>query len=559
MSDDTTQISEKSEDSALPKESSDQPTPATDETAPIEDAAASADSQDMVEAGDKPSDESTSTESDSPAPRRSKVLIGSQRDPANPELTPQKPKAVRQAESGVEPKPQVAEPTAATTPEPSTESGEQPAAELPPQPAPEPAPVPDPIDLPKVEIKPVATHDLEQEINDALGDVSIDELIADDAVAQSGNELEEDSRHKAMVIRLHNDDVFFSLGGRHEGVVSLRQFKKQPKLGSMMDVVVRGFNQDDGLYELSIPGASVSVGDWSDLTEGAVVETRITGSNTGGLECMINNIRGFIPASQIATHRVENLGEYINQKLQCVVQEVNPRRRKLVLSHRAIMERESQEKRKETLEKLEVGQICDGTVTSIRDFGAFVDIGGVDGLVHISKMSWDRIEHPSEVFKEGQAVKVKVEKVNKESGKISLTYRDLQEHPWDKVEDKYQANSTVRGTVSRVANFGAFVKLEPGVEGMIHISELAHHRVIAVTNVVQEGQEVECKVLSVDRGNQRMALSLKATMPEPEKKDVKKEEFADEPPRELAVPRRKGPLKGGKDKPSGGEQFGLKW
>ena len=502
---------------------------------------------------------------------RPKVLIGSQRDPANKELSPPKPKPVREAEKSIQAAtssrtddpPAVTEPALTENPgldQPtSTENdlGSPTAIEASHEPATESEELDD--DVPQVIFKPVG-NDLDKEIDEALGNMSIDELIAQEST-KADVELSEDSRHKATVIKVHRDNVFFSLGGRHEGVTSLRQFKKPPKAGSMMDVVVRGFNSEEGLYDVSIPGAAVSVADWSDLTEGSVVEARITGANTGGLECMVHNIRGFIPTSQISTYRVENLSEFINQKLQCVVTEAKPRRKNLVLSHRAILEREQAEKRQELLEKLEAGSVADGTVVNVRDFGAFVDIGGgVEGMVHISKLSWDRVEHPSEVLEVGQKVRVKIEKINAQTGKIALNVRDLLDHPWDSIEQKYSPNSIVKGVVSRIANFGAFVKLEPGIEGMIHISELAHHRVITVSNIVQEGQEIECKILSIDRDAQRMALSLKATQTAPESnKKSAREEAIDETRRDPVVPPRNKPLKGGRDKPTGGEQFGLKW
>jgi len=482
-----------------------------------------------------------------------RILIGSQRDPANPTLAPSKPKAVRAAAES---------PALAPAPEPQPDHGQQQQESKSDEPT-EPAEIPE---QPAAEIElppPISAEDLEKELEDELGAISIDELMSEKDQEATTVEVEIDARYKATVTRIHGDNVFYTLRGHHQGVASARQFKHPPKIGAQMDVVVTGFHSDDGLYELHIPGASVSVSDWADLAEGTVVEARITGANTGGLECLVGNIRGFIPASQIEIYRVDNLSEYINQKLQCVVTEANPRRRNLVLSHRAIAEREREEQRKQTLQQIEPGQTREGTVSKLMDFGAFVDIGGgVDGLVHISKMSWDRVDHPSEVFKVGQAVKVKIEKVDKQTGKIGLSYRDLQEHPWESVPRKYPESSVVKGVVSRIANFGAFVKLEPGVEGLIHISELAHHRVFAVSNIVKEGDEVEVKVLSVAPENQRIGLSLKATQAAPVKKEESKvdsAEAADEPPRESAVPKHKGPLKGGKDKPSGGEQFGLKW
>jgi small subunit ribosomal protein S1 len=319
-------------------------------------------------------------------------------------------------------------------------------------------------------------------------------------------------------------------------------------------------NTDDGLYEVTVPGASTVVGDWSDLVEGAVVEARVTGSNTGGLEVLVNHIRGFIPASHISLFRVDSFAEYIGQKILCVVTEVNRRRRKLVLSRRAVLEREREDARRRLLEQIEVGQTREGVVRSLREFGAFVDLGGVDGLIHISQLSWDRVEHPSEVLKEGDRIKVRVESVDLQTGRVGLSYRNLLEHPWSNVERDFPAGAIVTGVVSRIAKFGAFVKLAPGVEGLVHISELAHQHVHQVSSVVKEGQEVEVKVLSVDPQEQRISLSLKGALPEPaEEPSLVGGEEEGPPARPLAAPKPLRPLKGGTDRQSGGEKFGLKW
>jgi small subunit ribosomal protein S1 len=405
------------------------------------------------------------------------------------------------------------------------------------------------------------SEDLEAELAAALGGMSLDEIVADEGVKKSGEGLERDSRHRALVLRTHGDNVFVSLGGRNEGVASLRSFNEPPNPGDVIDVIVSGMNREDGLYELSIPGGPIVSGDWSDIREGSIVEARVTGANTGGLECTVNNMRAFIPAGQSSLYRVENLSEFIGQKLTCVVMEANERRGNLVLSRRAILEREKAEAKQKLLSELAPGQTREGIVRKIMDFGAFVDLGGVDGLLHIAQLSWERVKHPSDVLSEGQKINVRIEKIDPDTGKISLGYKNEADHPWREIEQKFPTGSVHKGTVSRIAEFGAFVKLAPGVEGLIHISELAHHRVYAVKNVVKEGDEVEVKVLSVDGEQQRMSLSLKATQTPPTKKeDVKKEnESADEPPREMAVPKRQGPLKGGIGRKSGGEDFGLKW
>ncbi len=398
--------------------------------------------------------------------------------------------------------------------------------------------------------------DLESEIAAALSGVSMDNIVS--SVDAGSTELETQSRHKAMVTRIENDNVFFSLKGRYEGVASLRQFKKAPELGDLVEVIVKSHNEEDGLYEVAVPGAATDSGDWETLSKGDIVEARVTGSNTGGLEVTINQLRGFIPASQISRVRVEQFGDYINQKLACVVTEINPARKKLVLSHRAILDREYEETRRQMLESIQPGQEFDGLVTRLMDFGAFVDIGGIEGLVHISKLSWSHIKHPKEVVQVGQKIKVKVDNVNGETGKISLTHRDTVEHPWHDIDTRFPVNSVVRGTVTRLAQFGAFVKIDHGIEGLVHISEVAHHRVMAVKNHVKQGDEVEVKILNVDREAQKISLSIKATQAAPEPKKRDKEETATElPSREAVGKKTDQPLKGGTGRRFGGDSFGL--
>jgi len=503
-------------------------------------------------------DHSADAESPRTPEDKSRILIGSQRD------VDQAPSKAEQSNLAEDPilKPTVAESDSdssanATTPtidqqknknEPTTDSAppsadEAQAASFPP---PRTARV---------------SAELQAEIDEALGNVSLDELMASQSSASTAASLEIDSRHQATVVKIHRDNVFCSMGGRNEGVVSIKQFKEPPQPGTSLEVIVVNFNVDEGLYELTIPGVSISVGDWSDLSEGVLIEVLVTGHNKGGLECEVNHIRGFIPASQVAMYRVEDFEQFVNQKLLCIVTETNPDRRNLVLSRRAVLERENAEAREKLINELDVGQTHEGVVRKIQPFGAFVDLGGVDGLVHISKLSWDRVNHPSDVLQEGETISVKIDKIDKPTGKISLSYRDTMAHPWEGIETRYSTGSTATGVISRIAVFGAFVRLESGVEGLIHISELAHHRVLRVTNVVEEGQEVEVKILSVDPESQRMSLSLKALHDAPVKSGAKHatENEVEEEISPPIIPKHQGPLKGGVNRPSGGEEFGLKW
>ena len=484
-------------------------------------------------------------------------------EPKPPEPKPPEPEPSEPEPSEPEPPRQQASEPAATPAESSAEEAAPPAAEDP------HADVTMAQDVaakrgpdgrfPLPNLRDNLSPDLEREFDAALGDESLEELFAGDDPAASQSMLEEDSLHTGRVVAVRRDDVFVELGSREQGCVSVRQFQQPPEIGTSLEVKVRRFNPEDGLYELAIPGTAMSVDDWDDIEEGMLIEARVTGHNTGGLECEVNRLRGFIPVSQIALYRVEDLAQFVDEKFICLVTEANPERRNLVLSRRAVLEREKEEARQKMLESLQPGQIHEGVVRKLVDFGAFVDIGGMDGLLHISQLGWGRVEHPSEVLSEGQTIKVKIQKIDHDTGKMSLAYRDLMENPWDSAEKKFPANTEVEGTVTKLMEFGAFVELEPGVEGLVHISELAHKRVWRTSDVVHEGEKVKVMVLSVDSQAQRISLSIRQTYPDPEPK--KKDD--DEPtPLPEKKAKRKGPqepLTGGLGKSSGGAQFGLEW
>ncbi len=415
--------------------------------------------------------------------------------------------------------------------------------------------------LPDAKVKSTAGlgEDIDAEIEAMLGDISMDDVVATTSAEES--ELEPGTRLAGVVARVHGENVFFKLKNQFEGIVSAAHFKELPETGASVDVIVRDRNKEDGLYELAIPGAAISVADWDDINESDVVEAVVSAVNSGGLEATVNKLRGFIPASQVERFRVENLEEYVGKKLQCIVMEVNPEKKKLVLSRRSLLDRENEAKRAELMKTIEVGQLHDGIVTKLMDFGAFIDIGGLEGLAHISKLSWSRVDHPRDVLAEGQKVQVKIDKFDQDTGKMSLSYRDTLEDPWAKIHDTFQVNDEVKGTVTRIVQFGAFVRLDNQIEGLVHISELAHRRVVAVKNVVTEDDEVAVKILSIDPESQKMGLSIKATQQAPVKKAAKKAgaEEEDVPLRPLAVPKRDEPLQGGLGRKSGGEDVGLNW
>ncbi len=394
----------------------------------------------------------------------------------------------------------------------------------------------------------------------ALGGQSIDDIITPEQGTAAAVELELESRHQGKVISIHRDDVFVEIGGRQQGILPLKNFDEPPEPGTLLDVIVSRFVPAEGIYELILPGGAVDVGDWSDVAEGMVVEARVTGHNKGGLECEVNRLRGFIPASQISMYRVEDLEQFVGQAFHCVVTEANPEKRNLVLSHRAVMEREKAEAKEKMMASLEVGQIREGTVRSLQDFGAFVDLGGVDGLVHISQISWDRIKHPSEVLEVGQQREGQDPEDRSRNRQDRPGLRDLSENPWANAARDFPVRTRVTGNVTRLMDFGAFVRLGPGVEGLIHISELSHKRVFRVADVVTEGQEVEVQVLSVDPEAQRISLSLKALEAKATPAKVEEDEPAE--PETPAVPpknRARSRSKAASAAPPPANKFGLKW
>jgi small subunit ribosomal protein S1 len=293
-----------------------------------------------------------------------------------------------------------------------------------------------------------------------------------------------------------------------------------------------------------------------------IVEAHVKAANKGGLECEVGGLRGFMPASLVSTWRVENLEEMVGQTVECLVTELVPEARRLVLSRRAVIEKRAADAKATMLETLEPGTELDGIVRNVRDFGAFVDIGnGVEGLVHVSELSWERVANAADILQPGQKVRVVVKRIDRQTGKIGLSARDLVESPWKRAGDKYHVGATVQGTVSRIAQFGAFVRLEPGVEGLVHISELASRHIRSVADVVREGQTVECRVLTVDPDEQRMSLSIKALAPAPAAQQAgePETELPEEPAPPPAAKKRTGPLKGGLGGDSQGAKFGLRW
>ncbi|MDB5349399.1 MAG: ribosomal protein [Planctomycetota bacterium] len=346
---------------------------------------------------------------------------------------------------------------------------------------------------------------------------------------------------KGKVIGIRGKSVFIDLAAKSEGVIPVEQFGENPlpNPGDIIDVVVDHFDTEEGLLILSLKGAAVEA-DWTNLRKGLIVEARPTKVNKGGLEVLVDGIRGFLPIGQIEINRVEDASIYLNQKLRVVVTEANQREKNLVVSRRDLLEKEREEMKEQTWKALEEGQIRQGVIRSVKDFGAFVDLGGVDGLIHVSDLAWTRVSDVGSVVRVGQEVQVKVLKIDRTTSKISLGLKQLMPSPWDDIEDRFARGETVRGKVTRLMDFGAFVEIEPGVEGLIHISELGPKKVFRVKDVVEPGQEVDVRVLKIEPESKKISLSLR---PLPVTAVAEPDEDEEDVP--VVKVERKVPLKGG--------------
>jgi small subunit ribosomal protein S1 len=356
--------------------------------------------------------------------------------------------------------------------------------------------------------------DIEAEMAAAMSEFSDNDMLTGEqeqaksakAAKLAGN------RKKGTVISIHGGDIFVEIpGGRSQGMLSSMQFPEGvPAIGNEVEVDIEGYDGSNGLLRLTRVGAAQAVSDWSSVSLGMTVEARVTGTNKGGLSVEVNGIRAFMPFREMDIYRVEQPEQFINQRLICQVIELDAQERNLVVSRRALMERERERLKEKFWSEIEVGQVRTGTVRNIKPFGVFVDLGGSDGMIPASELTWGRVENPESVVKVNQQVEVKVTRIDHAARKVGLSLKALGASPWDTIKDRVHVGSRLQGKVTRVAEFGAFVEIEPGIEGLIHISEMGTNRVRRVRDVLQEGKEVEVQVVSIDLEQKRIGLSLKA-------------------------------------------------
>jgi small subunit ribosomal protein S1 len=321
------------------------------------------------------------------------------------------------------------------------------------------------------------------------------------------------------VVRIDQDEVLVDIGYKSEGVIPANELSirkavdphDEVELGEEVDALVLTKEDQDGRLIMSKKRARFEKA-WRRIEaaaeSGQPVEGTVIEVVKGGLIIDLG-VRGFLPASLVDIRRVPNLDEYMGTKIECKVIELNRSRNNVVLSRRAVLEEERKEVRQQILDRLQPGLVVEGQISNIVDFGAFVDLDGIDGLIHISELSWSHVNHPSELLSIGDTVQVKVLDIDRDRQRISLGLKQTQEDPWQRIVDTYDVGDELAGKVTKVVTFGAFVEILDGVEGLVHISELATHHVENPREIVQPGDDVRVKILEIDSERRRLSLSVK--------------------------------------------------
>lgn len=366
--------------------------------------------------------------------------------------------------------------------------------------------------------RPAMDADLMREIEDALGDMRIEDMIGGKGPLHRGAGSVKGERQvrAGTVFRVHDGEVFVEFDAKRQGVCPLAQFPEPPNPGERFDFVEERFDPFEGLWVVSRPGATHK-GELDSLSAGMVVEARCIGMNKGGLDMEVAHHKAFMPAGQVDIRHIEDISVFLGEKFPCKIIELRREKGRMVLSRKAVLLEERARMRDKVLAELEVGQVRTATVTSIQQYGAFADIGGVDGLIHVGDISHERIKDPSEVLKAGQVVQVKVLRIDREAKpvKIALGLKQTMADPTLALIGEIEAGATVTGRVTKLMEFGAFVELSPGVEGLIHVSEIAHARIDHPSKALTVGEVLQVKVLSVDRDRKRISLSRKALLDRP--------------------------------------------
>jgi small subunit ribosomal protein S1 len=325
---------------------------------------------------------------------------------------------------------------------------------------------------------------------------------------------------KGRIIEKRSKDVVIDIGYKSEGIVSADEFDNldEIQVGDEVEILLERLENDEGLVVLSRQKAAQKQ-NWDKVVtifnQGGTVDGKVKKIVKGGL--MLNvGVEAFLPASQIDVIPPRNLKEFEDKVLTCRIVKLNEDRKNVVLSRRELIEEERSQKRAKLLGTIEKGSVVTGTVKNLTDFGAFIDLDGLDGLLHITDMSWGRLNHPSDILKIGQEIEVTVLEIDREKERVSLGLKQSSENPWEKIAEKYPVNLRVKGKITSLVPYGAFVELEPGVEGLVHVSEISWTKRIArPSDVLEVGQEIEGQVIEVNKDDQKLSLSMRALEPNP--------------------------------------------
>lgn len=355
----------------------------------------------------------------------------------------------------------------------------------------------------------------------------------------AGEHLSPGQKVKAAIVRIGREWVFLDLGGKSEGTLALAELldeegKPTVKEGDAIDVYFLGVERNEKVFTTKIGGSPGRAHLEDAWQSGIPVEGTVQKEIKGGFEVKIGGARAFCPFSQMGLHKIADNAEYIGRKLVFRIVEYKENGRNVIVSHRRILEEERQRQKEALRESLEVGQIVDGTVTSIRDFGVFVDIGGIEGLIPVSELAYGRVEDIHAVVEKGQPVRVMIKKLDWDNDRFSFSLRETMPDPWQSAD--LHEGTTVTGTVARLVDFGAFVTLAPGIDGLIHISHLGGgRRINHPREVVRQGQELEVRIDSIDREQKRISLSLPQQHEEEEKEEKTVRRRKNKPGREDAM------------------------
>jgi small subunit ribosomal protein S1 len=361
--------------------------------------------------------------------------------------------------------------------------------------------------------------------SDADGEFSMEDFgkILAEHEQSHRSEISEGEVVKGRVVKISDQNVIIDVGFKSEGIVAIGEFKEGEQItinpGDEVDVYVKQLENSEGYVELSRADA-VRMQSWEQIEQaykqGTNIIARVTDRIKGGLRVDVGGIQAFLPGSQVDVRPVRNLDSFRNKEIEVRVLKVNKKRGNIVLSRKIVLEEMINGKKSETLKNLEEGIIVEGQVKNITEYGAFIDLGGLDGLLHITDMSWGRIQNPNELFKVGENIQVKVLKFDRDKERVSLGYKQLIPDPWATTVERFPIGSRVKGKVVSITDYGAFIEIEPGVEGLVHVSEMTwSKRVKHPSKLLSVGQEVEAQVLEVDSNNRRISLGIKQIEPNP--------------------------------------------